>query len=73
MVSEMNLKEWTGDKDVGRWGTLRHMQSIEAHGGLKVYSLLMALSIVLSEKRLRDSVEHDKQGNCRNIRQLVGE
>lgn len=44
------------DKDVGKWeywGTCKGMED------WKLY-FAMALTIVLHEKRLRDSVEHDK-------------
>lgn len=51
-------------------GTSGHEQSYE---GLEVYTLLMALTTVLHEKRLRDSVEQDKLGDCTNDENLFGE
>ena len=50
------------------WGTCEgHMHSTEAQRVFQVYTCIYSLwHLVLHERSLRDSAEHDKKGNCRH-------
>lgn len=62
--NQQAIKLWGKGEYWGICKILRYMED---------WNLLMAWNIVLHKKRLKDSVEHDTQGNCTSIQKFVGE